>query len=149
MLATHRKASALECRPFEANEQPELIRFFREAGFPVPIHTKDMGWGVRVHGRLIGCIALCHEGKTWILRGPEVLPTNRRRGVGAELIRCVLPSLADRDCYCVAYPNLLKLYQGFGFRPCATTEQPAFLRRRVAWLRETGWELTVLRRPAG
>jgi GNAT superfamily N-acetyltransferase len=148
MVASRVNRSLVEYRHFEPSEHVDLIRFFREAGFPIAILPKDKGWGAWAGDRLVGCIALCHEAKTWILRGPEVMPPYQRRGVGAGLLHVALPTLQEHDCYCVAYPRLLRMYQRAGFRPCPLSDQPSFLRKRVAWLQETGWDLIILRRPS-
>jgi len=144
--ATRRVSAPVEYRKLEANEHPALIRFFRDAGFPVALMERDEGWGAWSHGTLVGCIALCHEARTWILRGPEVRDPFRRRGVGAELLKAAEPEFQRHPCYCVAYPYLLRMYLKSGFRPCPPAEQPRFLASRVQRLRETGWDLVVLRR---
>ena len=144
--AVRRAIAPLEYRRFAAEERADLVRFFREAGFPVSLMERDEGWGAWARGMLVGAIALCHEARTWVLRGPEVKDPFRRRGVGARLILEAQPQFAEHTCYCVAYPYLLRMYEKAGFRPCPGSEQPKFLAGRVQRLRETGWDLVVVRR---
>jgi hypothetical protein len=61
MVASRVNRSLVEYRHFEPSEHVDLIRFFREAGFPIAILPKDKGWGAWAGDRLVGCIALCHE----------------------------------------------------------------------------------------
>lgn len=140
------KAAALDYRELDREEMRELALFFREAGFPVAILPDDRGWGAWSRDKLVGCIALCHEAGAWVLRGPEVRHGFQKRGTGARLLDLVAPQLAGRSWYCVAYPYLKRMYARVGFLPCPAEEQPRFLAKRVAWLRQTGWDLMVLRR---
>jgi predicted N-acetyltransferase YhbS len=139
-------AASLEYRAFAPGERSDLSRFFREAGYPVPISPDDQGWGAWSQGTLVGAIALCHEENEWLLRGPEILHAFRRRRVGAELLKLAIPKLRSHTCYCVAYSFLARMYSAEGFKPCPSEEIPKFLARRIKGLREAQWDVTVLRR---
>ena len=141
------KAASLEYRELVAAEKPDMARFFQEAGFPVAILPDDRGWGAFSRDRLVGCVALCQEAKAWVLRGPEVRQGFQKRGTSARLLEVVEPALAGLTCFCVAYPYLKAMYAKVGFEPCPPEERPRFLSKRVAWLKQTGWDLVVLRRP--
>ena len=141
------RAASLEYRELTASEKPGMAHFFREAGFPVAILPDDRGWGAWSRDKLVGCIALCHEANTWVLRGPEIRHGFQKRGTGARLLELVEPELAGHPWYCVAYPYLKAMYAKVGFAPCPPGEQPRFLSKRVAWLRQTGWDLVILKRP--
>src|SRR5262249_6525325 len=124
----------------------ELSRFFRLAGYPVPILRGDSGWGAWSQEKLIGAIALCNEGNELMLRGPEVAFEHRRRRVGVELLKRAVAQINARTCYCVAYAFLGRMYAREGFRACPEAERPGFLVRRVANLRQAKWDVIVLRR---
>lgn len=144
--STQVKPASLEYRELEPGERVEMGAFFRDAGFPVAILPTDRGWGGWSRDTLVACVALCEEAKTWVVRGPEVRHGFQKRGTGARLLEMIEPALARLTCYCVAYPYLKGMYAKAGFEPCPPAQQPRFLAKRVAWLRQTGWELTVLRR---
>ena len=137
---------SIEYRAFLDAEHDTLSRFYREAGFPVAIMPGDEGWGAWDKEHLVGCLALSHEANTWIVRGPEIKAEYRRRGVGAHLLHCAMPRLRGKTCYCVAYSFLMRMYSRAGFHACPANEQPAFLAKRVARLRDQGWDLRILRR---
>jgi GNAT superfamily N-acetyltransferase len=141
------KGASLEYRELHAGEKPAMSHFFRDAGFPVALLPNDRGWGAWSRDKLVGCIALCHEANTWVLRGPEVLPGFQKRGTGARLLELIQPELAGHSWYCVAYPYLKAMYAKAGFAPCPPDQQPRFLAKRVAWLRQTGWDLLILKKP--
>jgi len=140
---------AIEYRAFDDAGQETLSRFYREAGFPVAIMPGDEGWGAWDRGVLVGCLALSHEANTWIMRGPEIKAEYRRRGVGAHLLNLAMPRLRGKTCYCVSYTFLMRMYSRAGFHACPPHEQPAFLAKRVARLRDQGWDLKILRRLPG
>lgn len=140
---------SIEYRAFDEAEHDSLSRFYREAGFPVAIMPGDEGWGAWERGHLVGCLALSHEANTWLLRGPEIRAEYRRRGVGAHLLHLAMPRLRNKTCYCVSYTFLTRMYSRAGFHVCPLHEQPPFLSKRVARLRDQGWDLKILRRSPG
>lgn len=135
-------------RPMRADENARVERFFREAGYPVPLGSDYVAWGAWEGEALVGCIALCIEGGVTILRGPEIAYDRRRRGIGKALMEAVRPGIAARPCYCIAYTHLHRMYREAGFRRCAEGEGPEFLRRRVRDMRARKWDLALLFRPA-
>ena len=138
--------ASLQLRRLAPGENEEASRFYREAGYPVPIMAHDRVWGVWVDGILAACVALCEEEDVWVLRGPEVHFEYRRHGLGRALIEQVRPELDGHTCYCVAYSFLMPLYAALGFGACPAADEPEFLTRRVRELREAGWDVVVLRR---
>jgi len=134
-----------EIRRMQGDEAGRAERFFREVGYPVPLGRDFIAWGAWEHVYdLVGCVALCAEHGVSILRGPEVLDTHRRRGLGGQLLKAVAPDLAGRGCYCVAYDFLARLYRDAGFRRCGEAEGPEFLRRRIRELKAGGWDVALL-----
>lgn len=142
--SNHHPRPATEVRRFGAEETGQVERYFREAGYPVPLDQVAAAWGAREGGALVGCLALCIEEGVEILRGPEVVFQRRRRGIGRLLIRAAGSELDARSCYCVAYAHLNRLYREVGFRRCEPDEGPEFLRRRVADLQSRGWNVGLL-----
>ena len=143
-LRRHTHAHA-DIRRFQGEEAGRAERFFREAGYPVPLGRDFIAWGAWEHeDDLVGCIALCVEHDVSILRGPEILDTRRRRGLGKVLLKATNPELAGRVCYCVAYEFLVRMYRDGGFRRCREAEGPDFLRRRIRELTARGWDLALL-----
>jgi GNAT superfamily N-acetyltransferase len=143
-LRRHHLAHA-EIRRMQGGEAGRAGRFFREAGYPVPLGRDFIAWGAwEREDDLVGCIALCVEHDVSILRGPEILDTRRRRGLGRMLLEAAVPELAGLTCYCVAYEFLVRMYRDAGFRRCGEAEGPDFLRRRIRELTARGWDLVLL-----
>ena len=152
MLAIRKRATVpairfpflpLESRRMSPAEHDDLKRFFRKSGYPARVEP-TIAWATWRGTELAGCVALCLEEDTWVLRGPEVLSDLRRRGIGARLLAAAQPELADRTTYCIAYSHLRRLYSSIGFRSCSPEETPDFLRKRVNALRAMGWDVTLL-----
>jgi hypothetical protein len=151
MISTHPKAMLVspDVRGTPAEQKSDVERFFRLAGYPVPIDKPVAAWGAWEGEELVGCLALCLEDGVEILRGPEIVNRRRRRGYGKALLDAATPQLEGRTLYCVAYTHLLRMYAKAGFGPCAPGEGPEFLRRRVAALVGRGWHVVLLVRSAG
>jgi len=150
MISTHPKAqlASHEVRGTPAEQRSDVERFFRLAGYPVPIGKPLAAWGAWDREDLVGCLAICLEDGVEILRGPEIVNRRRRRGYGKALLDAAAPALEGRTLYCVAYTHLLRMYGKAGFGPCAPGEGPDFLRRRVAALVARGWHVALLKRNA-
>ena len=134
-------------RRMAPEDHDDLTRFFRESGYPAQVEP-TIAWGAWRGSELAACVALSHEGDTWVLRGPEVRVDFRHRGVGKRLLAAAAPELADRTTYCVAYSHLRRMYSSIGFRTSSPGEKPDFLRKRVYALRTEGWEVVLLIRTA-
>ena len=130
-----------------AEEQARTERFYREAGYPVPI-GEHVAWGAWQGEEMVGAIALSIEGGTAILRGPEIIHARRRRGVGRSLLRAAEPDLRRRSCYVIAYRHLVRMYREMGFTRCVEGDGPEFLRRRIHDLNRRGWDVLLLFKPA-
>ena len=133
--------------PMRDDERRRTERFFREAGYPVPLGD-HVAWGAFEGEDLIGALALCDEAGITILRGPEIRHERRRRGLGKSLMRAAAPALEGRACYVISYRHLVRMYREFGFQRCGVGEGPEFLRRRVRDLNERSWDLLLLFKPA-
>src|SRR5688500_7050627 len=91
--SNHHPRRATEVRRFAADENAQVERFFREAGYPVPLDQVVLAWGAWEGTALVGCLALCIERGVEILRGPEVLLQRRRSGIGKRLMHAAGPEL--------------------------------------------------------
>lgn len=141
--------AALDLIKAGKEEVSEVARFYREAGYPVPIQPEDTCWGAWDGPVLVGALALCREGGIRILRGPEVAHAYRRRGVGKALLRLAAPEVARDTTYCISYGFLKRLHAAGGFRAVPPGDAPEFLWRRVSVLNAQDWDVVLLRREAG
>jgi hypothetical protein len=133
----------LEPRRMPPEDHDGLTRFFRASGYPVRVDP-TIAWGAWRGSELAACVALSLEEGTWVLRGPEVVVDERRRGIGKRLLAAAAPELANRTTFCVAYSHLQRMYSSVGFRTCPPEDAPELLRRRVNALRDVGWDVILL-----
>jgi predicted N-acetyltransferase YhbS len=101
-------------------------------------------------GELVGVVRRTVEGDgVTMLRGMQVAPAWRRRGIGARLLRALVEELGDAECYCIPYTHLAGFYGSEGFATVPDRDAPAFLRARLAEYRARGLSVLIMRRPAG
>ena len=70
----------------------------------------------------------------------------RRGGVGSLLLSHFVDTLPAPGCWCVPYANLQHFYARGGFHPAAVADAPPFLRERLAFYRQEGLDVILMRR---
>ena len=130
-----RARAAYEAWGYDGGVQPADTVFLAEEG---------------ERGELVGVVRLTLEEGVRMLRGMQVAPEARRRGVGTRLLEALVARLGDADpCWCVPYDHLLAFYGQGGFVEHALEGAPPFLVERIGRYRREGLAVTLMRRPPG
>jgi GNAT superfamily N-acetyltransferase len=127
-----RAAEAYEAWGYGGGVRPEDVVFLAESG-----------------GALVGVVRRTLEHGVTMLRGMQVAPEWRHRGVGSRLLRALVADLGGEACFCIPYTHLTGFYGTGGFATLPEADAPAFLRARLAEYRARGLSVLVMRRPAG
>ena len=96
-------------------------------------------------GELLGIVRRTREDGTVMLRGMQVAPNERGRGVGTRLLAAFVARLGAAECWCVPYAHLVDFYGRAGFEAVAEGAPP-FLGERVESYRARGLDVTLMRR---
>jgi GNAT superfamily N-acetyltransferase len=144
---TARAIGPVDVRIGSADDQARARAAYESWGYRGGVQAGDTLFLAEQGGELVGVVRLTLEEGTRMLRGMQVAPHARRRGVGSRLLHALVSCLGGEECYCVPYAHLVGFYgqEGFAVRPLE--EAPAFLVRRVADYRRDGLDVTVMRRP--
>lgn len=97
---------------------------------------------------LAGVVRLCREHGILVVRGLQVAPAFRRRGVGRALLGAATAAAGGEDVYVLPYRHLERFYRHAGFVPAPESELPHFLGERLRSYLATGRAVIALRRPA-
>lgn len=106
----------------------------------------DVVFGAEQGDALVGLVRRTTEHGTQMLRGMYVAPFLRRSGVGSLLLSHFVDTLPVPWCWCVPYANLQRFYGRGGFHPVNPAEAPRFLRERLAFYRDEGLDVILMRR---
>lgn len=87
---------------------------------------------------LLGAVRLCREDGVVVLRGMQVDPDHRRRGIGISLLDACAEALGTRTCFCLPYDHLIDFYGRVGFQLLDEGELPPFLLERFRRYRHAG-----------
>ena len=98
-------------------------------------------------GELLGVVRRTREHGTVMLRGMQVAPHARRRGIGNRLLDAFVERLDGEECWCVPYSHLVRFYGRAGFAVVPPDDGPAFLAERIQRYRARGLDVTLMRRP--
>jgi predicted N-acetyltransferase YhbS len=116
-------------------------------GYTGGVTQKDIVYVAERGETLLGIVRRTQECGLTLLRGMYVAPSERRRGLGTELLRVFVGDLLDTECYCVPYVHLQTFYARSGFVTLADTAAPKFLRDRMTGYRHRGLDVCLMRRP--
>ena len=146
MILTIRRADMAKeienINAFYAN--PEL-HYSGEATLEDEVFVAEIG------GQLVGCVRLCEEEGQRVLRGMCVHPQYQRRGFGTQMLSFLLPTLKDRNCWCIPYTHLVSFYEQAGYREQPLNEKtsdavpiPEFLLLRWKGYQERGLAVCIM-----
>jgi|ERR1043166_2967845 GNAT superfamily N-acetyltransferase len=117
-------------------------------GYPGSILPTDVVFVAERGDDLLGIVRRSVEHETVMLRGMQVDPAVRRRGIGTLLLRAFAADLDDRECFCVPFAHLVKFYGQVGFVPHDIERGPVFLGQRIERYRREGYEVLLMYRRA-
>lgn len=133
-----------------ADEHPRAAAAYEAWGYGGGVRPQDVVYLAESGGDLVGVVRRTVEDEgVAMLRGMQVAPEWRRRGVGAALLRTFVAGLGGAECFCIPYTHLVGFYGAGGFATLPDADAPAFLRERLAEYRAQGLSVLIMRRPAG
>ena len=116
-------------------------------GYGGGVRPEDHVVVARHHADLIGAARLCLESGLLVLRGMQVHPERRRRGVGAAMLTRLEEAMAGTPCWCLPYRHLEAFYGRAGFVTVRPDSAPAFLRHRLTAYLARGADVILMHRP--
>jgi predicted N-acetyltransferase YhbS len=138
----------LNIRLAAPNELGAVRSLYASWGYGGGVAAEDAVFVAEQAGEIIGMVRRTIEMEVMMLRGMQVAPAERGKGVGTALLKEFVEQLGGRECFCVPYSHLLDFYGGSGF-VLVQDNAPPFLVERVARYRERGLQVELMRRPAG
>ncbi|HYR11848.1 MAG TPA: GNAT family N-acetyltransferase, partial [Longimicrobium sp.] len=97
-------------------EEYARVRETYEAwGYGGGVQPEDVVYLAEAGGELAGVVRRTHEHEVTMLRGMQVAPEWRGRGVGRRLLNALVADLGDEECFCVPYTHLTGFYGAAGF----------------------------------
>lgn len=119
-------------------DHPAILALYDRCGYASGLAPTDELVIARNAGELVGVVRLCTEQETIVLRGMQVHPDHRRRGIGSQLLDACIVRLGDRACHCLPYDHLIGFYGGAGFQLVEAERLPPFLQDRLHRYRQSG-----------
>lgn len=140
--------SEITIRIARPDEHARALAAYEAWGYFGGVQPENVVYLAEADGELVGVVRRTHEHGVTMLRGMQVAPEWRRRGVGTRLLRALVAELGGEECHCVPYAHLTRFYGAAGFREIGDDDTPPFLRERLAGYRADGLSVLVMRRPA-
>lgn len=92
--------------------------FYQLVGYTGTINESDQFFLAKFDKVLVGCVRLCNEFQTLVLRGMYVHPNFQGKGIGTQLLNLIDHEIGARECSCIPYnkEQLIKFYGKIGFK---------------------------------
>jgi N-acetylglutamate synthase-like GNAT family acetyltransferase len=133
-------------RVAQASDLNRIITAYETWGYKRGVAPVDTVWIAEAAGDLIGVVRIAPENGTLVLRGMRIGGIWQRQGIGSALLRVLAEWLGDRECFCVPYTHLIEFYGQIGFVELESGAAPAFLSDRLAEYKNSGLDVTIMRR---
>jgi GNAT superfamily N-acetyltransferase len=130
-------------------EHARALEAYEAWGYGGGVQPDDVVYLAESGGELVGIVRRTREHGVAMLRGMQVAPEWRGRGIGRLLLRALVAELGADECFCVPYTHLTGFYGAAGFEEIQEENTPPFLRDRLAGYRARGLDVLVMRRPGG
>ena len=127
-------------------EHSRALAVYAALGYRRMIDPADTVWLAETAVETVGIVRVAAEQGTLVLRGMRVAEHARRGGLGTRMLHAIADWLQDRECYCVPYPHLVGFYGQIGFAVIEPTAAPVFLAERLAYYRQSGEDVILMRR---
>lgn len=138
--------SDITIRIARPGEHARALAAYEAWGYGGGVQPEDAVYLAEADGELAGVVRRTREHGVTMLRGMQVAPEWRGRGVGTRLLDALVAGLGAEPCYCVPYTHLTGFYAAAGFREIAEEAAPPFLRYRLAGYRTRGLSVLIMRR---
>lgn len=113
------------------SDYPSIESLYERCGYLGGFSDTDEILLATSAGELVGVVRFCNEEGVTVLRGMQVHPDHRHRGVGRQLLDDCAIALGDRACFCLPYRHLISFYGRVGFRLLEADALPPFLEMRL------------------
>lgn len=141
--------SEVTVRVAAAEEHERAAEAYAVWGYGGGVRPEDVVYIAESGGELVGVVRRTAEHGVAMLRGMQVAPEWRRRGIGSRMLQALVADLRGAECFCVPYTHLVDFYAAGGFATLPPAEAPAFLQARLAEYLGRGLSVLLMRRPAG
>jgi N-acetylglutamate synthase-like GNAT family acetyltransferase len=101
---------------------------------------------VAVDNGIVGAVRICIEHDTKVLRGMQISPKYRRKGLGKQMLQYLWEHLNIKGCYCLPCTHLEKFYSTIGFNKITPEEAPGFLSERLKTYLSSSYDLIMMKR---
>lgn len=129
-------------------EHARALHAYEAWGYDGGVRPVDVVYLAAAGDELVAVVRRTREHGHTMLRGMQVAPEWRGRGVGSRLLRALVGDLRPgEECYCIPYAHLTGFYGAAGFRESGEADTPAFLRERLAGYLASGLSVLVMHRP--
>lgn len=128
-------------------EYAHVLQTYEAWGYGGGVQPDDVVYLAESGGELAGIVRRTREHGVTMLRGMQVAPEWRGRGIGRQLLRALVAELGGEECLCVPYTHLTGFYGAAGFVEMPEEAVPPFLRYRLAGYLTRGLSVLVMRRP--
>ena len=125
----------------------KITSFYQGCGYSSPLYETDLVIQARENDEVVGAVRLCQEEGKLVLRGMYVIEDRRGSGIGSALLHEASSEIGHRECWCIPYTHLVKLYGRGGFQKTHKGTEPSFLLNRLARYVEMGKSVVLLVRP--
>ncbi|WP_430390003.1 hypothetical protein [Dyella sp. 20L07] len=123
-------------------------RFYDACGYGGAAIQADDFVVLARHGNAIAGIGrLCNDAGFLCLRGMQVIATQRRYGIGSEILRLLSRQIDADTCYCLPYSHLVDFYARVGFE-LTRNPMPEVLEQRLHGYLNRGLNVTAMVRQA-
>jgi GNAT superfamily N-acetyltransferase len=130
-----------------SEEYAHVLQTYEAWGYGGGVQPDDRIYIAEVDGELAGIVRRTREHGVTMLRGMQVAPERRGRGIGWRMLQALVAELGGDECFCVPYTHLTGLYGSAGFAEIPEENAPPFLRYRIAGYRTRGLSVLIMRRP--
>jgi GNAT superfamily N-acetyltransferase len=127
-------------------ELTQIEVFYQTCGYTGGVTSDDIIFVARGGGAIAGCVRLCREAGSLVLRGMHVAPAWQRQRVGTQLLHEIVGAIGTDPCYCLPWAHLEAFYGADGLVRTAQHEAPAFLQVRLAEYLARGLDVILMRR---
>lgn len=128
-------------------EYAGVLQAYEAWGYGGGVQPGDRIYLAEADGELVGIVRRTREHEVTMLRGMQVAPEWRGRGIGNRLLNALVAELGADECFCVPYAHLTGFYGSAGFVEIPEENVPPFLRYRLAGYLTRGLDVLVMRRP--
>jgi predicted N-acetyltransferase YhbS len=131
-------------------EHARAAQAYEAWGYRGGVRPEDVVYVAEADGELVGVVRrTVEDGGVTMLRGMQVAPEWRRRGIGMRLLQAFVADLGGAECWCIPYTHLTDFYGTEGFATVLAPDAPGFLQARLAEYLGRGLSVLIMRRPAG